>query len=53
MHADKQEQSSTTAFSQVLKCVDKDKNGKLTETDLMGVLFVPLKGATDSQTKEE
>ncbi len=38
---------------QVLKCIDKDKDGKLTETDLMGVLFVPLKGATGSQSKEE
>ncbi|CAL5227878.1 g10918 [Coccomyxa viridis] len=38
---------------QVLKCIDKDKDGKLTETDLMGVLFVPLKGATASQSKEE
>ena len=42
-----------SASLQVLKCIDKDKDGKLTETDLMGVLFVPLKGATASQSKEE
>ncbi|KAK9906516.1 hypothetical protein WJX75_003206 [Coccomyxa subellipsoidea] len=28
---------------QVLKCIDKDKEGRVTEKDLMGVLFVPLK----------
>ena len=38
---------------QVLKCIDKDKDGKITEKDLMGVLFVPLKGATASRDSEE
>lgn len=45
--------STTLNLLQVLKCIDKDKSGKFTETDLMGVLFVPLKGATASQSKEE
>jgi hypothetical protein len=28
---------------QVLKCIDKDKDGNVTSRDMMGVLFVPLK----------
>ncbi|BDA46034.1 Protein-L-isoaspartate(D-aspartate) O-methyltransferase [Coccomyxa sp. Obi] len=28
---------------QVLKCIDKDKEGMVTSRDMMGVLFVPLK----------
>jgi hypothetical protein len=28
---------------QVLKCIDKDKEGNVTSRDMMGVLFVPLK----------
>lgn len=31
---------------QVLKCIDKDADGKSSSRDLMGVLFVPLKNSS-------
>ena len=34
--------NSIVLFKQVLKLVDKDQQGKVQETDLMSVAFVPL-----------
>jgi len=29
-------------MEQVLKCIDKDMDGKVTSEDVMGVVYVPL-----------